>query len=577
MYSDENKSSAVAAILNRFDYVLIDTCSLMDPACPIWMDALHNAKDYRKKKQPIIVPRRCYDELKKHARDKSVDSKRIAAKRGLKILRRAKWDRLLAVAKKDKNENFADNAIYVQVCADRLFSKILIITQDKSLASDLLALNKLRSQQGRPVEVYKLVNDGKMVPNLGEANDDRREPRAQGHPKPVTSQQKPKPAQPTKGGLTPTEIQAADLRLCAVLSNPNYPEAKKKADAEAQLKAIESLPSFAKTKLNLKLDPDRLKEYLASGSLDPKPQPKQEPKPAPKKQEKPVPSPKKETAKKPAKPEEAAAERLYYGAGKTLKAAIEDCAAHYGIIFREPAVKYFPQAHGPFDFTTKDFDAILDAATKFISGGNKIAFTYKDIPMWVQKASEERFKYWIDVHFKAAAPVEEKPAPKPAKKTATKKEVAKPEAEKPTSKAKKVPKAEAKPAKAEPKAKKAEAKPAAVEKPVTPKSKATPKAKAASKETPKAEAKPKKTAKPKKAEPSAEDIKKAKDADRRLSAVVPNPNYALKDKVADMKAQRKLLAALEGADLGKLKYGVPEIDAWLKANENSQQEQGDKQ
>ena len=263
MYSDEIKSSALAAILNRFDYVLIDTCSLMDPACPQWMDALHNAKGYRKKKEPIIVPRRCYDELKKHARDKSDDSKRIAAKRGLKILRKAKWDRLLTVTKKDKNENFADNAIYVRVGTDRLFSKILIITQDKSLASDLLALNKLRSQQGRPVEVFKIVNDGKMVPNLGEAHDaqDRRETRP-GGPLKQTSPNPKHPAQAAKTGNTYAEIQAADARLCAVLSNPNYPDEKKKADAEAQLKTLQALSPSVRASLKLKVSVEKLQEFL---------------------------------------------------------------------------------------------------------------------------------------------------------------------------------------------------------------------------------------------------------------------------------------------------------------------------
>ena len=616
MYSDENKSSAVAAILNRFDYVLIDTCSLMDPACPVWMDALHNAKDYRKKREPIIVPRRCYDELKKHSRDKSVDSKRIAGKRGLKILRKAKWDRLLAVAKKDKNENFADNAIYVKVCADRLFSKILIITQDKSLASDLLALNKLRSQQGRPVEVYKLVSDGKMVPNLGESDDERREHRAGGRPKPQTPSPKTKPAQPAKGGTTPAEIQAADARLCAVLSNPNYPEEKKRLDAEAQLKVLLELASSIKAKLKLKMDVDRIKAFLNYGNVSAKPQAKQEPKKqeAPKKAE-PV---KKEAPKDPKN----IGDRLYYGAGKDFEQAVEDCAAHYGILFREPSVRYFAQAHGPFDLTVKDKDAIIKEGLAAIKGNEKVAYSHNGIPMWAQRASEERYKYWIDVNFKVEKAEAPKPEPKKdpkvkakaeakeptpkakpeakeaapkakpeakeaapkqePKKAPAKKTEPKPEAPKKAAKAKQAPKEEPKSeTKAEPKAKPAPKKAAPKKEPKPeaakeskPAKKAEPKAKEAPKPEAKAPAKKapaKKSAKPE--APASEDFKKAQAADKRLSAVLPNPNYALKDKIADIKAQRALLMTLSENEFSKLKYGPKQIDEWLKANQGFEEGQ----
>ena len=578
MYSDENKSSAVAAILNRFDYVLIDTCSLMDPACPVWMDALHNAKDYRKKREPIIVPRRCYDELKKHSRDKTVDSRRIAAKRGLKILRKAKWDRLLAVAKKDKNENFADNAIYVKVCADRLFSKILIITQDKSLASDLLALNKLRSQQGRPVEVYKLVSDGKMVPNLGETDDERREYRVGGYPKP-TSSTKTKPAISAKGGTTPAEIQAADARLCAVLSNPNYPDEKKRLDAETQLQALKALTPSVKSKLKLKMDVDRIQDFLASGSVSAKTQ-KPQPKTEPKKAE----APKKETPKE----EKPIGERLYYGAGKTFQLAVEDCAAHYGILFRDPSIRYFPQAHGPFDLTSSDKDAIIAQGLSVLVENEKVAFSYKEIPMWAQKASEERFKYWIDIHFVPtsleAPKAEPKPEPKPKATKKPKKEAEpKPEVkEEPKPAPKKAPKA--KPAEEEAKPAKPKAKKVATKKEETPEQPAPKKAakakavKAEPKEAP-AKAEPKKAPakKPaaKKAEPKAEapvsDLtKKVQTADRRLSAVLPNPNYALKDKIADAKAQLELLATVPEDEMPKVKYTPAKLNDWLKTNEGAE-------
>ena len=105
MYSDEIKSSSLAKYLNGFDYVIIDTCSLMEDSFPEWMDILDNAKEYRKEQQPVYVPWQCQQELKKHAKDRSNDSRRIAAKRAIKILRHASWRHILTITKKDKNEN----------------------------------------------------------------------------------------------------------------------------------------------------------------------------------------------------------------------------------------------------------------------------------------------------------------------------------------------------------------------------------------------------------------------------------------------------------------------------------------
>ncbi len=374
------------------------------------------------------------------------------------------------------------------------------------------------------------------------------------------------------------------------MSNPNYPEEKKKLDAESQLKALKALPPATKSKLKLKMDVDRIEEFLRSGTVAAKPAAK--PQPEPKKAE-----PVKKEAPKDAKP---VGDRLYYGAGKDFKLAVEDCAAHYGILFRESAIRYFPQAHGPFDLTVKDKDAIVKEGLAAIKGNEKVAYSHNGIPMWAQKAAEDRYKYWIDVNFKPAeAKAEPKPEPKPKKEPkpaapkaeakaepkktpATKAEPketpkpeakeAKPETPKKAAKAKAAPKAEAKPEpKPEPKAKKAAPKKEA--KPEEPKEEKPAKAKPASKKAEPKKAPAKKAAPKEDAEPS-EAFKKAQLADKRLRAVIPNPNYALQDKIADLKAQRQLLTSLSEAEFSKLKYGPKEIDEWLKANQGFEEGQG---
>ena len=172
MYNDENRAMALAKHLNGFDYVLIDTCSLMEDAFPAWMDRLVAAQDYLEDSSTeIYVPKECIEELERHSKNKKDFDKRGPAKRALKILKDAKRRKLITILKKQKKDrkSFADNAIYVKVSTDRLSQKILVITQDKKLASDLIALNNLLSQRGRNAHIMKFEGaEGNLVPNRGE-------------------------------------------------------------------------------------------------------------------------------------------------------------------------------------------------------------------------------------------------------------------------------------------------------------------------------------------------------------------------------------------------------------------------
>ena len=426
MYSDENKSSALARYLNTFDYVIIDTCSLMDDGFPLWMDVLRNAKTYRKKELEILVPRRCYDELKKHARQKENDSKRIDAKRGLKILRHARWTHLLTLTKKDKNENFADNVIYVKVSVDRLFSKILIITQDKKLATDLRALNQLKSQSGRPIEVCKIAEGGRLLPNKGETFTPKEHK--------TSGKDNSTPAAKSQN-KAPSEVDAillADSRLSAVISNATYPAEKKRADAKAQIKALEKLPDSKKAQLSLLVPMAKLQELANGGKQLPA---------LPSKQKETVSAVKKEAEapKKEPKTQTPAKEKLWYGVGKTIHEGFAQCAAHYGMVFHEPTVTYFQQAHGPLDLTTKDLEAIEAQSLPLLKGEEKSSFNYRDMALAVQKVGAN-YRCWIDVnHLPAAlAAVKEEKVEKKAEAPKEKKTEAPKKAEKKAEAPKKV-------------------------------------------------------------------------------------------------------------------------------------------
>ena len=55
MYSEETKPSNLAKLLNNFDKVFMDTCSLMEDSFPQFMDCLVKSHEYWKDGLKVIV------------------------------------------------------------------------------------------------------------------------------------------------------------------------------------------------------------------------------------------------------------------------------------------------------------------------------------------------------------------------------------------------------------------------------------------------------------------------------------------------------------------------------------------
>jgi rRNA-processing protein FCF1 len=386
MFNDENKASSLAKFLNGFDYVIVDTCSLMEDSFPAWMDILVNAKDYLRDELHIQILNKCVEELKKHSKNHSDDSVRIEAKRALKILHQVKRSKILEFTKKEHGQNFADNVIYTTVSNLRIRYRVLIITQDKGLASDLRDLNSLESQRGYQVAVYKLLPDSTLDINKGMPAgyvhqnyhaapvrpDAKKQPhglRGLFHHDHKTAPA-PKPVRDPNEGLN--KVIENDKKLSSTLSNPTYPTQSKLNDIDAQLKAIQSLPEDKKTGLKLILNDARLHEEKTKLL-----QAKTAPKAAPVAVSEPVkPQPAAPALKAMVNPvvKEASAQQpttllrpqekhLFYGEGHSLEYALEQCAQHYGILFRDPSIPYVNPVHGPLDVTEKD-EAQISAALK---------------------------------------------------------------------------------------------------------------------------------------------------------------------------------------------------------------------
>jgi rRNA-processing protein FCF1 len=466
MFNDENKASSLAKFLNGFDYVIVDTCSLMEDSFPSWMDTLVNAKDYLRDGLHIQILNKCVDELKKHSKNRDDDSVRIESKRALKILHQVKHSKILEFTKKERGQNFADNVIYTTVSNLRIRYRCLIITQDKGLASDLRDLNSLESQRGYQVAVYKLLPDSTLDINHGmpagyvhqsyHAAPDRdgAKPQHRGLHGLFHHERPTKPVKPTLKDPNDAfnKVLDNDRKLAANLGNPNYPSASKLNDIDAQLKAIQLLPEDRKTALKLTYNDAKLHEEktkliqmknvnkAAPVKAAPAAQPvAAKPTPAPK----PAVNPMVKEAN-PAKPTMMLEKHLYYGEGHSIDYALRMCAEHYDLLFRDPSIPYVNPVHGPIDLTTKDQDQVIAALSS-----PKAELILKGILFKAEKNSFG-YKVYIDLHPMAApaqpiveskpAPVPEtKPAPKavskaPAKAAAPKaaaKPVAKPESDQP--------------------------------------------------------------------------------------------------------------------------------------------------
>jgi hypothetical protein len=228
-------------------------------------------------------------------------------------------------------------------------------------------------------------------------------------------------------------IVSADKRLMANLNNPNYPVERKLSDIAEQIAAIDALSPDEKSKLSLAYTYDELIEErnkLApkdSAGLNPSPRatvathselPSPERKaPEVKTMAQPV-EVKKEAVMAPkatpsveAKPlAPSHPQHLWFEYGSSVQEALTRTGAHYGIIFRDASVPYFPMVHGPYDLTSKDLDQVA-AQVGVLKTGEK-----KDLPLGSLTAhiekTEKDYKATIEIPAKVA-PIAEKPQQNP--------------------------------------------------------------------------------------------------------------------------------------------------------------------
>lgn len=335
MYNEELKSSKLAQFLNDYDYVFVDTCSLMEDSFPLFMDYLSKSKEYWKEDLQVIVLGECVEELKKHAKEKEKDRK-IAALRALKIIRHDKWHKKAFTITKAEGSSFADNAIFTKVSGLRIHNKILVITQDKTLTTDLLKLNRLDSQKGRYLSVYRLTPHSELEKNPGENGEKTFNKKHE-----ASSFQKVEKDNKTVAlNKAQKVIIEEDNKLAKNLSNPNYKTKNKIKDIDNQLSKLNKLDANSLSALSLRFS----KEDLL------------------KKKEELLPSKKRE--KKEIKKETSS---VIVTTGASPSEALKRLALNYHSIVRDPSVSYVGAVHGNLDLTSDDLKKVDQLA---VSKGN---------------------------------------------------------------------------------------------------------------------------------------------------------------------------------------------------------------
>ena len=158
-FAEQSAKEALGHLLkdNKNKRVFIDTCSLLDNhAADFWVHAAPYIKE-----NPIIVTERCYEELKKHAKNKNKPELALKAQNALRcVLKLMENKYVLVYGDKNTDPAHADALFQTVFYGFRSKYKLLLITQDNNLAKDIVAMNNSLSSKGYPVYVRRINKYG---------------------------------------------------------------------------------------------------------------------------------------------------------------------------------------------------------------------------------------------------------------------------------------------------------------------------------------------------------------------------------------------------------------------------------
>lgn len=137
--------------------IFIDTCSLLDDSVDIFLENM--VPELKKANNKFIIPFRVIEELQKHEKNTKDKELVIKAKAALVSVEKLMQQKLIDI-RGEKSDNFADNVFSVVFTKFRLSHKLLLITQDRNLGRDILALNDTKSAKAYDVLVKRINKHG---------------------------------------------------------------------------------------------------------------------------------------------------------------------------------------------------------------------------------------------------------------------------------------------------------------------------------------------------------------------------------------------------------------------------------
>lgn len=160
--TDISKRDAACEVMEQYlkeQYkIFIDTCSLLEDGINIfWQNIIPYLHQYNSK---IIIPLRCIEELQKHQKNNSDRDLSEKALNSLKIINQLLKAGYVEI-RGENTDNFADNVFTVVFTKFRMTKKLLLITQDRDLAEDILKLNDSKAvTHAYPIHVKKINKYG---------------------------------------------------------------------------------------------------------------------------------------------------------------------------------------------------------------------------------------------------------------------------------------------------------------------------------------------------------------------------------------------------------------------------------
>ena len=162
-YEDDQNEDPETRAMNNLEYyfsnykIFIDTCSILHFASEkFWLNVV---PIIQKTDNKIIVPVRAVDEIKKHCANTDKPELMDKAQKELETINRLLSAGLIEL-RGEETDNFADNVFQVVFTKFRMTHKLLLITQDGDLASDIFNLNNIKSVKANPVAVKRINKYG---------------------------------------------------------------------------------------------------------------------------------------------------------------------------------------------------------------------------------------------------------------------------------------------------------------------------------------------------------------------------------------------------------------------------------